>query len=545
MEELGLSYTSFNFIVFVSVTALVYFLFPIKKYQWVVLLAASYVFYLYAGYKFAVFLLFTTLSTYITALWIDKIAQESKSLLKEHKLDWDKDQKKAHKALVKRKKRAIVVSAAVINLGILVFLKFYNFFAGSLNDVFSAFQISLAVPSLNLFLPMGISFYTFQSVGYVTDVYREKISAEKNPAKVALFVSFFPQIIQGPISFYDQLAHQLYEPHSFDFTRAKYGIELVLWGFFKKLIIADRAVIAINATMDFYHEYSGTTLTFIVLLYALQLYADFSGGIDISRGVAQVLGIDLAHNFKQPYFATSINDYWRRWHISLGAWMKEYVFYPLAISSRFINLSKKIKATAFGKTSFGSHVAKVLPTSFASLIVFLLVGLWHGSNWKYVAFGLWNGGVIMLSTLLEPVFEQLTVKLHINVKSLSFRIFQIVRTFAIVFVGYVFDVAVSLQDSLYTFWRMFTDQSLSRGWSEINHLSLTRLDYLLLIISTALLFFVSLYQETHPDKSVRKMLDTKPFIVRYCILFVGILSLLILGVYGPGFDPAAFVYMQF
>lgn len=540
-----MSYTSFGFLVFVFFVALAYFLFPVKKYQWTVLLAASYVFYLFAGYRYAAFLLITTATTYLAAIWIDKITTNSKAELKVHKADWDKEQKKEYKNRIKAQKRIIVVAMVTLNLGILAFLKYYNFFAGSLNELLQVCGLHFRAPSLKLFLPLGISFYTFQSIGYVVDVSREKIAAERNPAKVALFVSFFPQIIQGPISFYDQLAGQLYESHGFDFTRFKYGCELMLWGFFKKIVIADRAIIAINTVLDGFYDFSGTTLTFTILLYALQLYTDFSGGIDISRGVSQILGIELTQNFRRPYFATTINDYWRRWHISLGAWMKEYVFYPLALSKTFTGAGKKIKATKFGTSKMGAHVAKVLPTSFASLIVFFLVGVWHGANWKYVAFGIWNGGIIMLSTLLEPVFEQWTARLRINVKSAGFRLFQILRTFVVVAIGYVFDVAATFRDAMYTFGAMVTGQDLVRGWAEINALGLDIVDFFVLVISTCVLLLVSLVQEKHSDQSLRVMLDSKPFVVRYVLLLMGILFLLIFGIYGPGYDPVEFVYMQF
>ena len=540
-----MSYTSLQFILFVCAVAAVYFLFPVKQYQWTVLLAASYLFYLIAGYRFAAFLLFTTITTYWAAIQIETIAQQGKAELKAHKTDWDKAYKKEYKEQVKAKKKRVMLAALLINLGILAFLKYYNFFAGSLNDLLGAWKLNLSAPTLRLLLPLGISFYTFQSVGYVIDVYWDKTPAERNFGKFALFVSFFPQIVQGPISFYDQLAHQLFAPHTFDFTRCKHGIELILWGFFKKLVIADRAVIAINAVVDNYAGFGGTTLTFTVLLYALQLYADFSGGIDISRGVAQILGIDLVKNFSRPYFATSINDYWRRWHITLGAWMKEYVFYPLALSKRFIEVSKKLKATKFGGTTFGAHVSKVLPTSFASLVVFFLVGIWHGANWKYVGFGLWNGGIIMLSTLLEPVFEQMTTALRIKTTSLGFRCFQMLRTFLVVLVGYVFDVAPNLTQSLRTFALMLTDQNLAKGAAEIATLGLGVADYLLLAICTVFLFAVSLVQETHSNTTIRELLDQKHFVLRYLFLLTGLLALLVFGVYGPGFDAAAFVYMQF
>lgn len=540
-----MNYTSLNFILFVALTVLVYFLFPLKKQKWTVLLVASYVFYLFAGYKYVAFILFTTVSTYLFALWINRIGVKSKKTLKLNKQTWDRDKKKKFKNSIKHRKRLVMALVLVVNFGILAFLKYYNFFAGSLNDVMGMFGIGFSAPTLKLFLPLGISFYTFQSMGYIVDVYREKVAPEKNIAKLALFVSFFPQIIQGPISFYDQLAHQLYEPHKFDFTRFKYGMELILWGFFKKLIIADRAVVAINTVTADYAAYNGTTLTFTILLYALQLYADFSGGIDISRGVAQIFGIDMVDNFKRPYFAKSINDYWRRWHITLGAWLKNYLFYPLAMSNLFINASKKMKGTKFGATKAGAHIAKVLPTSIASLIVFLVVGIWHGANWKYVAFGIWNGGIIMISILLKPVFDWVLEKLRINAQSFAYGIFQMFRTFLVVLVGYVFDVAPNFAEAMNTFKLAFVDQSFSVGWSQISELGLDKFDYAIIIFAMIVVFVASVIQERHSSTTIREMLDKKSFALRGFVIFAGLMLVLVFGIYGPGYDPAAFVYMQF
>lgn len=540
-----MNYTSLNFILFVALTVLVYFLFPLKKQKWTVLLVASYVFYLFAGYKYVAFILFTTITTYLFALWINRIGVKSKETLKLNKQTWDRDKKKKFKNSIKHKKRLVMALVLIVNFGILAFLKYYNFFAGSLNDVMGMFGIGFSAPTLKLFLPLGISFYTFQSMGYIVDVYREKVAPEKNIAKLALFVSFFPQIIQGPISFYDQLAHQLYEPHKFDFTRFKYGMELILWGFFKKLIIADRAVVAINTVTADYSAYNGTTLTFTILLYALQLYADFSGGIDISRGVAQIFGIDMVDNFKRPYFAKSINDYWRRWHITLGAWLKNYLFYPLAMSNLFINASKKMKGTKFGATKAGAHIAKVLPTSIASLIVFLVVGIWHGANWKYVAFGIWNGGIIMISILLKPVFDWVLAKLRINAQSFAYGIFRMFRTFLVVLVGYVFDVAPNFAEAMNTFKLAFVDQSFSVGWSQISELGLDKFDYAIIIFAMIVVFVASVIQERHSSTTIREMLDKKSFALRGFVIFAGLMLVLVFGIYGPGYDPAAFVYMQF
>lgn len=540
-----MSFTTINFILFAAAAVLLYFLLPLKKYKWTVLLAASYFFYLCAGYKFAAFILFTTISTYLFALRIEKVSQKSKATVKENKSVWDREQKKKYKNKIKIQKRLIMALVLVLNFGILAFLKYYNFFAGSLNDLLGIFGISFSAPTLKLILPLGISFYTFQSMGYIVDVYREKITSEKNPFKLALFVSFFPQIIQGPISFYDQLAHQLYEPHKFDFTRFKHGMQLILWGYFKKLVIADRAVIALNTVLDNYTAYNGTTISFTVLLYALQLYADFSGGIDISRGIAQIFGIDMVQNFKRPYFAKDINDYWRRWHITLGAWLKNYVFYPIAMSKQFINMSKNIKNTKFGSTKAGAHIAKVLPTSIASLIVFLIVGIWHGANWKYVGFGLWNGLIIMISILLKPVFDFVLKKLHINPKSFLYGIFQMFRTFLVVLVGYVFDIAPSFSGAVNMIKMSLFDQNIRAGIKQICNLGVGKKDYVILLVGMFIVFAVSVVQERNSQTSLRVMLDKRPLILRWSLTVVCIITILIFGIYGPGYNPAEFVYMQF
>lgn len=540
-----MSFTTINFLLFAAATVLVYFLLPLKKYRWVILLAASYFFYLCASYKFAAFILFTTISTYLFALWIDKVSKNAKAKVKANKSTWDREQKKKYKNKIKIQKRLIMALVLVLNFGILAFLKYYNFFAGSLNDLLGIFSIGFSAPTLKLILPLGISFYTFQSMGYIVDVYREKVAPEKNPLKLALFVSFFPQIIQGPISFYDQLAHQLYEPHKFDFTRFKHGMQLILWGYFKKLVIADRAVIAMNTVLDDYTAYNGTTITFTVLLYALQLYADFSGGIDISRGIAQIFGIDMAQNFKRPYFAKDINDYWRRWHITLGAWLKNYVFYPIAMSKQFINMSKNMKNTKFGNTKAGAHIAKVLPTSIASLIVFLIVGIWHGANWKYVGFGLWNGLIIMISILLKPVFDFVLAKLHINPKSFLYGLFQMFRTFLVVLVGYVFDIAPSFSGAVNMIKMSLFDQHISAGISQIAGLGINIKDYAILLTGMIIIFVVSVIQERNNNTHLRVLLDKKPLILRWSLTLICLVTILIFGIYGPGYNPAEFVYMQF
>lgn len=540
-----MAYTSLKFFLFIAVVMLLYFRLPWKQHRWIVLLAASYVFYLLASYRLVAYLLFTTASTFFGALGIEQISCQTKQTISQHKADWDREKKKAFKSQSNRRKRGILSLVLVANFGILVFLKYYNLFAGSLNDLLGGCGISMSAPVLNLMLPLGISFYTFQSMGYLIDVYWEKVSAQRNVAKLALFVSFFPQIVQGPISMYDQLAHQLYEPHDFAFARFKHGAELMLWGTFKKLVVADRAVIALNAATGNYDTWNGTTLAFVILLYAVQIYADFSGGIDISRGVAQIFGIDMTDNFRQPYFATSVSEFWHRWHITLGAWFRKYLFYPLAVSQSFLCVGKKIRGSKLGMTKAGQHLAKVLPTSFASFVVFMLVGAWHGANWKYMGFGIWFGGVMMLSALLAPAFDTLREKLRIPGNSFGFRLFQMLRTFFLVLVGYVFDVAPNMTQSLSTFRRLLTDHSFSVAWQQIKQLQLEIRHYKIILFGLIVILLVDIYHERYGCGTIRKSLDAKPFAIRYLLILGCLLFTLLYGVWGPSFGASAFVYMQF
>lgn len=540
-----MAYTSLKFFFFIAVVMLLYFAFSWKRNKWVVLLAASYFFYLLVSYRLVAFLLFTTVTTYASALWIERIAEKTKQAIAAHKGEWDRETKKAVKNQANRKKRWILAAVLIGNFGIMVFLKYYNLFAGSINGLLGGAGVSFSVPTLQLILPLGISFYTFQSMGYLIDVYWGKVQAQKNLAKLALFVSFFPQIVQGPISMYDQLAHQLYAPSSFDFTRFKYAAELMLWGAFKKLVIADRAVIALNAANASYGTLNGTTLAFLILLYAIQIYADFSGGIEISRGVAQIFGIDMVDNFRQPYFARSVSEFWQRWNITLGGWFKKYLFYPLAVSSTFSSLGKKIRNSRLGSTKAGQHIGKVLPTGLASFIVFLLVGAWHGANWKYLGFGLWFGSIMMISALLAPLHGLALEKFKINGKSILFRLFQVLRTFAFVCLGYIFDVAPNLAQSLSTFWRLLTDHSISTAWRQIRELQLEIRHYLIIFFGTVLMFLVDIYHERNGDHILRRNLDNRPFVVRYLLIVGCLLATLCFGVWGPSFGTSAFVYMQF
>ena len=410
-----MSLISMEFLIFVGIAVIGYYLIP-KRFQWIWLLIFSYIYYASSGIKILFFLLYTTITTYGTGRLLDRV-----------------NHKELPRNEAKSRKRRILIGCLLLNFGMLAVLKYTNFAIENVNAIFHA-----GISFQKLILPLGISFYTFQSMGYIIDVYWGKYEAEKNPFRFALFVSFFPQLLQGPIGRFDRLARQLYEQHSFDLLKAQYALQLMLWGFFKKLVLADRAAVVVNQVFQNYTQYSGVTNIVAVLMYSIQLYMDFSGGMDVVMGVAALFGVELDQNFKRPYFATSITDFWHRWHITLGTWMKDYIFYPVSLSKWMGKFGK------WSKKAFGKKTGRVVPICVANIIVFLVVGIWHGAAWKYIAYGLYNGLIIAISSLLAPLYRKGFEKFHINPKSGAWHVVQILRTFLLVNISWYFDMAVSL-----------------------------------------------------------------------------------------------------
>ena len=537
-----MTFTSFSFLIFTVAALAVYYVCP-KRFRWIVLLLASGTFYCIVCLKYVPFLLFTMLTTFFCALWIEQVQEKRSEEQKKNKEIWSSDEKKQFKSKTKIYKRWILAIPLVLNFGILFVLK------GYLQMLMPKAGITSFLTGLGILLPLGISFYTFQSMGYLVDVYRGKTKAERNFAKLALFVSFFPQIVQGPIAIYDDLAHQLFEGHDLKFENLKFGFQLILWGLIKKMVIADRAAPILNQILENKVEYGGFATLFAVLLYALQLYADFSGGIDIARGVAEMFGITMAENFRRPYFARSLGEYWRRWHITLGAWLKNYLFYPIAMSDGFFKLGKK------AKKAFGSHIGKELPGCIATLITFLVIGIWHGANWKYVGFGLWNGLILFASGLLKPVFLTVNEKLHVKTESFGWKLWQMFRTFLLVLAGYVFDIADGLGDGLkmlksttvgaisdiaggaFKSFGTLIDQILSVT-------GMSKLDLVLILLGLLTMLVVSIIQEK-TKKSLRVSMDEKKHWLTWVLMIAAAMAVIILGIYGPGIKAGEFVYMQF
>ena len=487
-------FNSVGFLAFFAVSGFLYYLFP-KKAQWVLLLIFSVFFYLSAERAAVFFLVLNILSTWSGALLTGRVSGAAA-------------------------KRFLLASVLLLNLGILFLLKYYGYFAGILNAFAGRMSVSASLPVFSLALPLGISFYTMQTAGYCIDVYRGNYPAERNPAKYALFVLFFPAILQGPIGRYDALAHQFTEPHEFDEKRIVSGLELMLWGYFKKVVVADRAAILVDQVYGHLQDYAGFELAVAAVFYSLQLYADFSGYMDIASGAAEFFGIGIARNFERPYFAKSIQDFWRRWHMTLSFWLRDYLYIPLG----------------------GNRKGKV--RKYCNLlIVFLVSGLWHGVGIHYVVWGLLHGLYQAAGSLLAPVRKRAAALLKIDRSCLSHRMFQAGFTFSLVTLNWVFFRAPYVSTAVQFLWSMF---SAFNPWvlfdGSLYSMGLNAKNFWLTVLSFGLMFLIGLLQRKH---RLREELGKQNLPFRWGVCMAGIFAVLLLGVYGQGYSAADFIYMQF
>lgn len=497
------------FVLFVLAAVMVYYLTP-QKYQWAALLGFSYLYYLSGNVRYLGFLLFSTAVTYLCALGIDRMQQAGK------------DPKKI---------RRVVTLGFAGNLGMLGLVKYTGFFAEHWNFLFQTNQ-----KSFQMLLPLGISFYTFQSSGYLLDVYWKRIRAQKNPFRYALFVSFFPQLLQGPIGSYGRLAGQLYAGHAFSWERIADGLTRIIWGFCKKMIIADWAGVFADAIWGDLDRYNGIAL-FGLLFYGIQLYADFSGAMDVVIGIGNLFGITMDENFRRPYLAKSMAEFWERWHITLGEWMKNYVFYPVSLSrfmTRFSKWSKKV---------FGRKTGRVVPIALADLIVFFFVGIWHGASWKYVVYGLMNGGIIAFSELMAGQYRSWKKTLHISGKERWYAAFAIARTFLLVNLRWFFDRSDTLGQGIYMVKQAFThfapaqllDIPAGNGGTAFVPQAI-----LIITAGCAVMVTAGCLEENGAD--IRKCLSRLPLPVHVCVY---LLLLVCIGLFGSTAAPRGFIYAQF
>lgn len=482
-----MSIISLAFLVFAAVSCTLYFFLPQKaRPYWLLLCSAA--FYGSFDVRFFAWIGITAVSSFAAGRIIGRAGE--------------------------RRKKAVLIGVVVLNGGLLIFVKFFGYSTELFARLFGLSASAVAIPAA-----LGISFYTMQAIGYCVDVYRGKYLPERNFWKFLLYMLYFPTIMQGPISRYDQLADQLFTPHRFSFDRMKAGLILMLWGFFKKLVIADRAAILVNRVFADYTAYEGLQIVFAVVLYSIQLYTDFSGFTDISRGLSQILGIDLIDNFDTPYFADSIRDFWRRWHISLSSWLRDYIYIPLGGS----------------RGGRGRKYANLL-------IVFFVSGLWHGVGFHYIAWGLMQAVFQIVSELTREPRNRLYDSWGVDRTCFSYRFGKGLVTFGLVNLSWLFFRASGFLTALrilkrslvWNPWVLFDGSLLSMG--------LDGAEWNVLLAAVAVLLAVSLLRQRG---SVRGMLDAQLFWFRYGVYLALLLATLVFGIYGPGYDSAGFLYMQF
>ena len=521
-----MQFTTVSFLLFAAVVLLGYFLLP-KKLRWVFLLGANLFFYLWAGVQYLGFILLTALSTYVAGLLMDKNFQKQDAFLAANKQTLSREEKKEYKAKVKTKNRVIMAACLTVNFAVLAVCKF------CLAEPFSTMAQGGSLSFLTLGLPLGISFYMFQSMGYVVDIYRTTDKAEKNPLKLLLFVSYFPQLIQGPISKHSELAPQLTAGKGFDGKAFSFGLQRLLWGFFKKLVIADRIAAAVIALRG--PEFTGVGFFLLTVAYAIQIYGDFTGGIDMAVGLSQALGITLPENFVRPFFSKNIAEYWRRWHISLGEWMKSYIFYPISVSSPMLKLSKKAR----GKLG---NFGKRLPVYVASVATWAMTGIWHGITPNFLLWGMMNCFVIVVSEELNPLYEKFHNRFGLKDRK-WYGIFEILRMFVLMNLIRIVDLFPKVEDYFSRMGSLFTTFNFNILWDgTMMKLGLTTLDYGILAVGIVVMFAVSLYQEK--KGSIREALWEKP-VLRYILVFVLLVVVLLMGSYGIGYNASSFIYNQF
>ncbi|WP_297296859.1 MBOAT family protein [uncultured Brachyspira sp.] len=489
-------FNSTEFMIFFPITLILYWIFP-KKYRYICLFIASYTFYMFWNPKYALLMGTSTVITFLSGVLIEKL----------------------------KYKRTVVAFSFIINLAILIFFKYFDFLLQNINIVLSIFNIKLIEKPFDIILPVGISFYTFQALSYTIDVYRGEIKSEKNIIKYALFVSFFPQLVAGPIERSRNLLIQvdnLDKIKRFDYDRITEGLLLMLFGYFQKMVIADRAAILVDTVFNAYYEYNSMALILAAVFFAIQIYCDFGSYSLIAIGTAKVMGINLMENFNTPYFARGIKEFWGRWHISLSTWFRDYLYIPL-----------------------GGNRCSKFRKSFNILVTFLVSGLWHGANFTFIAWGAIHGIFHIIEEQLKPIKEKYFNKFNIKTNVFSFIILEIIITFIIVDLAWIFFRAETIHDAIFYIQRIFTRIDL---WTlfdgTLYTLGLNRFEMNLLIIALFILMSVDLIKYIRKE-NIFEFLSKQNLYFRWFVMLFLIFYIIVYGKYGAGFDPKQFIYFQF
>ena len=526
-----MSYLSIKFIVLVSITFFLLIIFP-QKYRPAVLLGASLYFYAMNSKYLVVVVSLLSLSVYLACILMSK----KDELFQQKKKELEKDERKELKKQIKKQKKRILVVECIIAFGMLVCFKYLGFFTQIFNSITEAvFDFGFSIPKI--IVPLGISYYTLSLVGYATDVYRSTAKAEKSFINLLLFSVYFPHIVEGPIASYKSFSEQLSDMKIVSFDEFMRAVERILLGLIKKMIIADRAAIVANIVFDNSDRYHSLSSLVGIVMYVIYIYFDFSGCIDLVSGVSELFGIKLAQNFRHPFFSKSVQEFWRRWHITLGDWIKNYIFYPMSLSK----VNKNVSAF-LGKHIKNNYLQTTLQMLFPLLFVWLFTGIWHGSSWKYVLYGLYYYLILSGGLLLEPVFERLCKKLHINRKSTGYSVFQIIRTSLLVAVGLTLFRADNTLQAVKIVLSVFNSGGMTEFSELYSEAALSALDYVVIALFTLFMAFISYKEERGTD--IYDVLQ-KHKVLRWICCTAAMIAVLALGVYGVAYTAQPFVYAQF
>ena len=498
-----MSFNSIDYLIFFPVVVLMYFCFPQKiRTYW--LLFASYYYYMSWNAKYGLIMLFSTSITYVCGISLGYL---NKHFIKKHHIN--------------RIKSVVMSLCIIINLGLLFYFKYFNFAINNLNMIFSKIGVQIQYNNYDIVLPVGISFFIFQAVGYTIDVYRDEIDAEKNFFRYALFVSFFPQLVAGPIERSKNLLNQLKENHKFDVDNAKNGHLTIAYGIFVKIAIADNISAVIDPIFEMPGNYSGMAILFATVLFAFQIYCDFNGYTQIAIGSAQVLGFKLNQNFDTPYLGKSVKDFWRRWHISLTSWFRDYLYIPLG----------------------GSKKGKI-KKQFNTMVVFLCSGLWHGADWHYVVWGGMNGLFSVLEDILQPLKDKIYKNLKINTNMFAYRVLQRLITFILIDFTWLFFRAPNLTSAIQMLRLIGSDFRLE-WFINFEFLSIFDSSYTLMIVMIPLLIMSAIDVIKYWGKDIKDIIFNQQVIFRWMIYAGIIIGILYWGRYGTGYEQTQFIYFQF
>ncbi len=505
-----------------------------KNKRWIVLLVSSYFFFYLLSGKLLAYLLISTFSIHHFGLWLDMVKKEEEEALGEGA----KEERKSLREKFSKKRRNVLILGILVQVGILSLVKYLPFFCFNVNELLKLIGLKWRIKQYRFLAPIGVSFYTLMALSYLIDVYRGKVSADKNLGRLSLFLAFFPQIMEGPIARYNETAEKLYEGEDLHYQTVCFGMQRILFGLAKKMVIADRLNIIVENIFSNYATYNGGILLAGVIFYTIELYMDFSGVMDIVIGSAEIFNVKLPENFRQPFFSKSISDFWSRWHITLGTWFKDYIFYPVSLSK----VSKKMTSSL--RKKIGNHFGPLLAGSIALLCVWLLNGLWHGAGYHYIFFGLYHFTFILLGNIFEPLILKFYRITKINRESKIMHLVRIIKTCIIVFFGELFFKAPTLTIGFIMFKRIFTTFTLTdftNGF--IFKIGLDEGEFIILGITLILLLIASILHEK--GISIREEISKKPIYIRWFCYYALLFYIVIFGAYGAGYIPVDPMYANF